>query len=185
MVTVYEILVGKTLASVKEVVDDMLVLTCETGEIFEFYHKQDCCESVFIESIVGDIEDLIGSPLIVAEEISYENRENPEEVKDYNIGGSWTWTFYKFDTIKGGITVRWVGMSNGYYSESVHMREKYFDYVVDEYNDYVNPSEYTEQVNKLTEDQLRRAIMKSSKVFQHIKNPSDVLRRLHAMKHLI
>ena len=79
----------------------------------KFFHMQDCCEGVWIESIVGDLNDLIGSPLLVAEEVSSETTlDNDKEIET-------RWTFYKFDTAKGGVTVRWYGESNGYYSIDV------------------------------------------------------------------
>jgi hypothetical protein len=93
------------------------------GTRVEFYHSQSCCESVYIESIVGDINDLIGNVLLVAEEVS--NFDTPASKLTEN-SGAWLdpeqWTFYKFDSNKGGITVRWYGTSNGWYSTDVSMK---------------------------------------------------------------
>lgn len=100
--------------TIKEIYQDdfNLMFKLENDEVFIFYHWQDCCEDVRIEQIDGEINDLIGSELLMA-----------EEVIDYGETewGSATWTFYKFATIKGYVTVRWEGVSNGYYSESVDM----------------------------------------------------------------
>jgi hypothetical protein len=85
---------------------------------FTFYHEQDCCEDVYIESIVGDPLDLVWGPMLRAEEST--SHTNPELCD--NDGDSVTWTFYKFATFKGYVDIRWCGRSNGYYSESVSLR---------------------------------------------------------------
>ena len=91
-----------------------LVFTAEDGRKFIFYHEQDCCEDVKIEEVWGNLTDLTGRPLTLA-----------EEVTGHTEAGEWesmTWTFYHFGTDRGVVTVRWLGQSNGYYSESVDLR---------------------------------------------------------------
>jgi hypothetical protein len=109
----FEELLGRTLYRA-EADDSVLTLYLSNTNYVRFQHHQDCCEHVYIEDICGDLDDLVGAPLIEAEEVS-----------DYDAGPlneyeeSYTWTFYRFRTRKGSVIVRWYGSSNGYYSESV------------------------------------------------------------------
>lgn len=113
-------LLGKTMTSVENKGDELVFTTTE-GKSFKLYHSQDCCESVSIESVVGDLADLVGEPLLVAEEST--SGEHPEGYTAKEYEESFTWTFYKFATRKGYVDVRWLGESNGYYSESVEFAE--------------------------------------------------------------
>lgn len=113
-----DVMKDKVLSRVYQKDDDELHFHTEDGEHYVLYHSQDCCEHVYIESIVGDLSDLVGTQLLVSEEVDSEGMNIPEDPDGYTPE-SFTWTFYKFATIKGYVDVRFYGSSNGYYSESV------------------------------------------------------------------
>jgi hypothetical protein len=103
---------------------DSVTFYATNGSVWNMYHDQECCESVYLADVVGDPEDLIGSPILTYEEVvnSDDNLDvNGELLADGE--DSHTWTFYKFQTAKGAVTLRWFGSSNGYYSESVTFEE--------------------------------------------------------------
>jgi hypothetical protein len=107
-------LLGKTLIEVKQIDNDRIEFTTSLNEKWVMYHSQNCCESVSIEDINGDLADLIGNPITLAEESA-----NSDDKPLFESTESWTWTFYKLATVKGYVNIRWYGSSNGYYSESV------------------------------------------------------------------
>ncbi len=117
------VLIGKTIVEIQgSAGDDTMRFVCAGGDKFLMYHSQDCCESVAIEDIVGDLKDLIGLPILRAEEATSGERPADIAEPDYTPESE-TWTFYKLATIKGWVDIRWHGTSNGYYSESVHFEQ--------------------------------------------------------------
>jgi hypothetical protein len=108
-------LIGKTLVKIEGAVNgnDEITFVTSGGEVFKMYHSQDCCERVVIDDVVGDIADLIGTPIRNASEDT--NSDDPKE--EYEE--SFTWTFYNIYTSKGHVTIKWYGASNGFYSEGV------------------------------------------------------------------
>lgn len=129
-------IVGKTFTVIARDGEEV-IFTEDNGQQYKLYHSQDCCEGVGLEDVCGDLSDLVGTPITLAEEVinsgsgntKYDN-DIPEAIIDGDwpeempkpIGyapESWTWTFYKLATVKGHVTLRWYGQSNGYYSEGV------------------------------------------------------------------
>lgn len=103
-----------------DVHDNELVIYFTDGSYLEFSHKQSCCEEVFLYDTERDLKELIGSEIFSIEETcnesqsSFENDDAPDEARD-----NFTWTFYRIKSSKGYFTLRWLGTSNGNYSESV------------------------------------------------------------------
>jgi hypothetical protein len=112
-------MVGQTIQSVSgERYDEEFVVRTTSGLVFTFLHEQDCCESVYLEEIIGDIDDLVGHTVVMAEEAS-----NNEFVSGTSCSqsDSYTWTFYRIATERGLVVLRFYGESNGYYGESVNV----------------------------------------------------------------
>ena len=108
------VLVGKVLIDIQDVGDEIR-FTLDIGEKYKLHHYQNCCEQVRVEEVIGDYNDLLHNPLLIAEERS--DGSVPKFLESSYVSG--TWTFYEFATIKGSATIRWLGTSNGYYSERV------------------------------------------------------------------
>lgn len=119
--TVLNELIGRVPASVKLGGDnDTLTIDFADGGSAHFWHSQDCCEVVVIEDVTGNWNDLLGHPILVAEErvsTDHNGEAPPKGCDRYNDSN--TWTFYSFRSVGGSVDVRWHGSSNGYYSESV------------------------------------------------------------------
>ena len=118
-----ESLVGLTLIEVKgcEGGSEEVAFVVEPGLELRMFHYQDCCEHVWLEEVVGDPQDLVGTRICEAYECSsteagekYEGRNDDSGIDE--------WTFYHIRTTKGTVVLRWLGMSNGYCSVDVTTR---------------------------------------------------------------
>jgi hypothetical protein len=112
-------LLGKTIAAIDgmDSGSERIEFTCSDGEKFLMMYHDDCCASCSVEDVCGDVADLIGSPVVRAEEPSSLDGFDEKPPGDY-APESFTWTFIILGTAKGTLTLRWYGSSNGYYSES-------------------------------------------------------------------
>jgi hypothetical protein len=117
----FESMIGKTFTRVEKVDSgigdsDAIRFTVSDNEEYAMLYNADCCAECYIEDICGNLNDLIGSPIVRAEANGSEEDHNRPA-----LGGdddSFIWTFYRIGTVKGTVVIRWYGKSNGYYSES-------------------------------------------------------------------
>lgn len=117
-------LAGKKIVAI-DIVDDPkkdheIRIEIEGGRVFRFYHNQDCCESVRIAAPKdgdGSLLSLIGKE---TREVTQEEDRDDGTDTDYD---SWTKTTITFRTDSETVISRWIGESNGYYSEDVDLEE--------------------------------------------------------------
>lgn len=112
-------MVGKTLESIEggDIGSERITFNFADGTAAASYHSQDCCESVKVTGVLGDIENIIGAPIIAASEVCESEGEPKPEYPD-----SWTWTRQRIQTEKGEALFTWLGESNGYYGETPYFQ---------------------------------------------------------------
>jgi len=113
-------LIGKTLVSVEgyEADGEVVVMTTDDGARYHFFHEQDCCESVGLTDVdAGEFKNIIGEKVCLAERVEFSPPTN-------TYGDTSTWTFYKVGSDRWTAVMRWHGVSNGYYSESVTLKRE-------------------------------------------------------------
>ena len=114
----FSALVGEVLDAVDiDREENQILLTTRSGRKFLVYHEQDCCETVAISGQDGNFDNLIGKPLIEARDFAVDTGESES---DYD---SQTTTTLVFRVDDQTVISRWIGDSNGYYSESVDIAE--------------------------------------------------------------
>ena len=124
-VDIFDDMLGQIFTEVTQHDEEQITFKTANGDKWVMMHHQDCCEYVSIEDVCGDLQDLVGHPIVQAESVTSDTqKEMPEDermwltLKDElktNLNGSELWTFYKFATIKGSVNIRWYGSSD-YYS---------------------------------------------------------------------
>ena len=114
-----ESLVGEVLTYIDtDDTNEQIILTTESGRRIIIYHDQDCCEHVRIEDTEGNWHDLIGKVIVEAAQDEVQYGEPPPKYPD-----SWTRTTLTFRVNDATVISRWIGESNGYYSESVDIED--------------------------------------------------------------
>ena len=110
----FEMFKGAKILSIHGLKEDSDLVTIVTDKLsLQFFHWQDCCESVYVAQVDGDIEDVVGKTIHVFEERAVVSES------EWDLLCA---TFYTIRTDGGDLTWRWDGRSNGYYSVSVSHR---------------------------------------------------------------
>lgn len=112
-------LVGKTIQVVENENNESILFVCTDLSAYEMYHMQDCCEDVGVYNINGDLQSLVGKTILsITESIL---GDWPKDVQEPECLESFTWTVFIIETESSTVVIRWLGTSNGYYSESVYL----------------------------------------------------------------
>jgi hypothetical protein len=116
-------IIGQKILKIKISEDKCTILFYTDKSKFIMHHGQECCEDVHLEEVHGgDLTDLEGTIITSASEDICSNEEG-------------TLTFYRFGNKDITLTIRWIGTSNGYYSENVSFTEIHPEFDINWYDE--------------------------------------------------
>lgn len=104
-----------------------IVFETENNKKITMFHKQNCCEDVFIYSETDNLDILIGKTILDVTEIFLEDETFDRSIEEKYKQVLFTWTFYKFfykgvDNKTEEIEIIWFGTSNGCYDEGIQFK---------------------------------------------------------------
>jgi hypothetical protein len=111
-------LVGKYITNIEFVKiyeNDAILFHTSDNIIYSLWHEQEYSEIVSMKDVVGNIGVILNTPILMAEEII--EHDPDAELNDDNYASE-TWSYYKFATVNGYVTISWYGKSNGCYTET-------------------------------------------------------------------
>ncbi len=106
-----DVLLGKTITHVQglQVNSEEVILTTQCGNVYQMGHVQEGDEHISLYSLRGNLDDVLHTPIVsVEEDIDDDSCDSPV---------SRTWTYYRIVTAKGAFSIRWLGISDGNYSD--------------------------------------------------------------------
>lgn len=70
----FNTLKGKIITKIEGLKKESYSVLFQTSDnkLYKMYHKQGCCESVEVEDVVGDVNDILNSEILLAEEVDFE-----------------------------------------------------------------------------------------------------------------
>lgn len=98
---------GKTLTKIDVIDNEIIKFIGADGSEFIMLHVQDVALS-YVDDIIGDMNDLIGSPIAIAHKSS--GRSGVTE-NEFLINDEYLWTLFHLATDEGWVTFRWFATS--------------------------------------------------------------------------
>lgn len=115
----FDVLVGQAFDEVVlcEDTDDPLFIRGGKA-IYTMLHEQKCCESVYLNEVIGDLAVLSGEPIVSCEQ-SWSCHELIDATDDWL-----DWCFYKVNTAAGSVVFWWIASGDGCMTDnSVEIKE--------------------------------------------------------------